>query len=492
MAGSLQLTRVEGGLTLVQGSDGRIRVRGEAPRGFERGLVGRASQDAVFLSQQISADGGVSHALAAVMAWEHAGNIPVAENGRQLRDLLHGLSLAHAHLRHFYLNELSDYLPWGTLADYHGPSEVLQDLQAGLAEKPRKDWTHQSFEQPFSEAERSQLWEHRAFAVRQLGLLQRMLAMLGGKYPVAMSFVPGGLNVALSSQMLLRLRGYLAEVRRFLDEQVLDDGLLVLRRYPNLRTLGRGVPDFLSTGSGEDEAALEGALFPSGVLMADKLEPFTPVATESIHSAFYRIPPQGESHGMATVPEPDKDGAYSWIKAPRYQGKPMETGAYARLVITYLSGVRMFRPEFVDELEKQLTVSIRQGNTVGGRLVARLGELGAILDRAETLLDQIDPAQPTVSADIDPFRISGEGLALLEAPAGSLKHRVIVERGRIAHYDIVSPSTWNGSPQDEQNQPGSLETALNRAPLDLADAAQGRTAARIVHSFAFSTTDAVQ
>jgi Ni,Fe-hydrogenase I large subunit len=161
-------------------------------------------------------------------------------------------------------------------------------------------------------------------------------------------------------------------------------------------------------------------------------------------------------------------------------------------VITYLSGARMTRPELVDELESQLGGSIRRNNTVAGRLLARLGELGALLERAETLLDQIDPAQPTVSADIDPFRVSGEGLALLESPAGSLQHRLILERGRIAHYDIVSPSSWNGSPQDEQNQPGSLESALNAARLDLADAGQQRTASRIVQSFAFSATDAVQ
>jgi Ni,Fe-hydrogenase I large subunit len=492
MPGPVRLVRVEGGLTLQQGADGRIRLLGEPPRGFERRLIGRGPQDAVFLCQQICADAGIGHALAAATAWEHAGNIPVAENGRQLRELLHGLSLAHAHLRQFYVGELTDYLPWGTLADYRGGSPLLADLQASLADKPRGDWTRQSFEQPFSEAERSQLWEHRARALVQMGLLQRMLAMLGGKYPMAMSIVPGGLNVTLSEQTLLKLRAYLAEVRRFLDEAVLDDGLLVLRRYPALKTLGRGVPDFLCTGSGEDEAALEGALFPSGVLLADKLEPFAPVATESIRYAFYRVPSQGDSHGMATEPQPDKAEAYSWIKAPRCQGRPMETGAYARLVITYLSGVRMARPELVDQLEKELGGSIRQSNTAGGRMVARLGELGALMDRVETLLDQIDPAQPTVSADIDPFRVSGEGLALLEAPAGALQHRLILERGRIAHYDIVSPSTWNGSPSDEQNQPGSLETALNRAPLALGEPGPLRTAARIVHSFAFSTTDAVQ
>jgi Ni,Fe-hydrogenase I large subunit len=492
MAASLRLTRVEGGLLLEQSADGRVRLRGQPPRGFEPRLIGRGPMEAVFLAQQISADAGISHALAALTAWERAGAIPVAENGRQLREFLHTISLAHAHLRHFYLTALPDYLPWGSLESYDGSSELLHELRAGIKEQPRQDWTHTTFEHPFSAEERNRLWEHRALAVRQLDLLQHMLAMLGGKYPMAMSLVPGGVNVVLTEQTLLRLRGYLAELRRFLDERVLDDGLLIVKRYPVLKGLGRGVPDLLCTGSGEDEAALEAALFPSGVLLADRLEPFAPVATESIHSAFYRIAPQGDPSGTVTVPQPDKEGAYSWIKSPRYQGKPMETGPLARLVVTYLSGARMSRPELVDELEQQLGGSIRRGNTVAGRLLARLGELGALLERAESLLDQIDPAQPTVLSEASPFKVSGEGLALLEAPAGALQHRLILVRGRIAHYDIVTPNTWNGSPADEQNQAGSLETALNQVPLNLADPGGQRNAARIVHSFAFSTTDAVQ
>jgi len=492
MAADLRLTRVEGGLTLAQGADGRIRPQAPPPREFERRLLGRGPLDAVFLTQQIGADAGIAHALAAVRAWEQAGNVPVAENGRQLRELLHVLSLAHAHLRHFYLTALPDYLPWASLEGYDGAVEVLRDLRAGLKDKPRQDWTRASFEHPFSAEERDRLWEHRAQAMRQLGLLQHMLAMLGGKYPVAMSLVPGGINLDLTEQTLLRLRAYLAELRRFLEEQVLDDGLLIVKRYPVLKGLGRGVPDLLCTGSGEDEAALEGALFPSGVLLADRLEPFAPVSTESIHSAFYRIAPQGDPSGTATVPQPDKSNAYSWIKAPRYQGKAMETGPYARLVVTYLSGARMSRPELVDELERQLGSSIRRGNTVAGRLLARLGELGALLERAETLLDQIDPAQPTVLSEVSPFKVSGEGVAMLEAPAGALQHRLILERGRIAHYDIVTPNTWNGSSQDDQNQAGSLETALNQVPLNLSEPGAQRSAARIVHSFAFSSSDAVQ
>lgn len=492
MAAQLRLGGVEGGLTLVQDDEGRLRVPAFPPHGFERRMLGRGPLDAVFLTQQLSADGGISHALAAVMAWEQAGGVVVAENGRLLREFLHAVSLVHASVRQFYVAELPDYLPWGSLADYDGKLPAVRHLRAGLEERPRGDWARRSFEHPFSGEERDRLWERRVQAMEHLALLQRMLAVLGGKYPIAMSIVPGGLNVPVTEQTLLLLRRYLAEVRGFVQAEIVEDGLLLARRYPSIRGLGRGVADFVCTGSGEDVAALEGALFPSGVLLADRLEPFAAAATESIQRAFYVIPPQGSAPGTTTAASPDKEGAYSWIKAPRYQGRPMEAGAYARLVIAYLSGARMARPEIVDELERLLDGSIRRSNTVAGRMVARLAELGTLVDRAETLLDQVDPSQPVVATDAEAFSASGEGFGLLEAPAGSLQHRMILENGRIEHYDIVSPSTWNGAPLDEEGQAGSLETALNRTPADLSDPAQQRVLARIVHSFAFSSTDAVQ
>ena len=490
MGVSVELTRIEGGLTLLQDDAGRIRLQVAPPREFERRLVGKGGLEAVFHVQQISADNGLSHALAALVAWEHAAGVSVAENGRLLREFMHLLSVVHAHLRHFYFSELGDYLPWATLGEYEGTLQELRDLRHRIEERPKRDWMRQGFEDPFTGEERRQLWDHRALAVRQMQLLQRMLAMLGGKYPQVMSLVPGGVSLPLSAARLLRLRTFLQEVRQFADGPTLEDALLVTRRHTGTRSLGRGAADFLSTGSGEDEAALDVALFPSGALLAERLEPFAAVATESIHSAFYRIPAQGQDLGVATILAPDKADAYSWVKAPRYQGRAMEVGPLARLVITYLSGTRMARPEFVDELERLLGDSVRRGNVVAGRMLARAAEVQAVLERAEALLEQIDPAHAAVSAEGDPYRASGEGMALLEAPAGALQHRMILNRGRIAHYDIVAPSTWNAAPMDEQGKPGSLEVALNRAPLNLADAADKRRASRIVHSFGLSIADA--
>lgn len=490
MAAGFDMARLEGGAGLLQDDEGRIRITGAPTRRFEQRLQGRTPLEAVILTQQISAGGGVSHALSALAAWESATNIPVAENGRMLREALHALSLLHAHVRHFYLQALPDYLPENTLAEYTGTHPSLLRLRAGTAKKPKSHWTRWGFKHPFTLQDIRQLWENRARAVDTLDLLGRMMAVIGGKFPVAMSLVPGGVNLTLTRQTLFRLRAYLGEVRDFLRDTAYRDALLVVQRHPGLKTLGRGGQAFLSAGSGEEESSLDSGHFPSGVLMAEQLEPFAPVATESIRYAFYQVARRDIRSPLPAV-APGKAGAYSWIKAPRYQGRPMETGAMARLMIGYLSGVRSWRPEIVEEVQNVLGVPLTRANTVGGRMLARMGELGGLIERVSSLLDQIDPAHPTVSEQNGIPDAQGEGSGYVEAPAGTSWHRAFFEHGRIAHYDIVSPSTWNGSPSDEADRAGPMETALNREDLVLSNSLHRLSLSRIVHSFAFSMSDAV-
>jgi hydrogenase large subunit len=125
-------------------------------------------------------------------------------------------------------------------------------------------------------------------------------------------------------------------------------------------------------------------------------------------------------------------------------------------------------------------------------MLARLAEVRILVRRCGELLEQLAPGQPTVAGNLEGLRVTGEATAELEAPAGYLRHRAVFERGRIAVWDIVGPSTWNGASRDESGEHGPLEAALAGASLDLGKKEDRLTASRIVHSFAFSSTDAIQ
>jgi hydrogenase large subunit len=57
------------------------------------------------------------------------------------------------------------------------------------------------------------------------------------------------------------------------------------------------------------------------------------------------------------------------------------------------------------------------------------------------------------------------GVGFWEAGRGILTHHVVLDHGRIANYQIVTPSTWMASPQDPFGAPGPYEEAVLNTPL---------------------------
>ena len=51
------------------------------------------------------------------------------------------------------------------------------------------------------------------------------------------------------------------------------------------------------------------------------------------------------------------------------------------------------------------------------------------------------------------------------AGRGYLTHHLVLDRGAVANYQIVTPSTWNASPSDRWRQPGPYEEAVLNTPL---------------------------
>ena len=486
-----RISRIEGGMELERTDGGATRIRGGAPRIFERMLLRKHPQDAVFLTQQISADSGISHAMAFLKAWEAAGKISLPSNAETLREILHLLSVLHAHLRQFYQKTLPDYLPPGSLAKYGGTHPILLKMKAGLSKAPASHWTNNLFNVPLTPGETEQLWEHVAWAQQVMGVLGRMIALIGGKFPVVMSLVPGGMSCSLGPSHLLMLWDYLESVYGFLDGVPFQDGELLVARWPELTTLGRASDSFLSVGSGEDATAVESALFPSGILIAEKLDPFTPEITESIHRAFYRIPHRPSPDGLVPLPFADKAGAYSWIKAPRFQGHTLETGSLARFMISDMSGGKIWPPRLLRSLRSILGRGIQRWGGVAGRMMTRMAEVRMLAGRVKTLIGQLDPDLPLFQPGQNADSVSGEGRGYAEGPAGAIQHRLILEKGRIAHLSIIASSAWNGTPSDERNQTGPIEMALEKGDFDLNRVSDQLSMSRVVHSFAFSMSDAV-
>jgi len=184
------------------------------------------------------------------------------------------------------------------------------------------------------------------------------------------------------------------------------------------------------------------------------------------------------------------DGKYSWVKAPRFDGKPMQVGPLAQLMVGYAQGHEL-TVKWVDTALSALRS--RTGVRVGpehlhstlGRHAARALRTAIIADLAIkhwTLL-----ATNIGNGDTDIFNPpefpKGEqrGFGFHEAPRGALSHWVVLENGRIKNYQAVVPTTWNASPRDETGQIGPYEASLLGNPV--ANPELPLEVLRTVHSF---------
>jgi Ni,Fe-hydrogenase I large subunit len=48
--------------------------------------------------------------------------------------------------------------------------------------------------------------------------------------------------------------------------------------------------------------------------------------------------------------------------------------------------------------------------------------------------------------------VEGEGCGLINASRGSLGHWVKIKNGKIAKYQVITPTSWNGSPRDSSGR----------------------------------------
>jgi len=74
-----------------------------------------------------------------------------------------------------------------------------------------------------------------------------------------------------------------------------------------------------------------------------------------------------------------------------------------------------------------------------------------------------------------------EGVGLTEAPRGALAHWIKIHNGTIENYQLVVPTTWNGSPRDAKQQRSSFEQALIGTPVAKID--EPVEILRTIHSF---------
>jgi [NiFe] hydrogenase large subunit/hydrogenase large subunit len=515
------ITRIEGHLRIeAQADQGRITnawAHSTQFRGIEIVLQGRDPRDAWAFTQRICGVCTVVHAVASCRAVEDALDITIPPNANLIRNLIHGMQFIQDHVIHFYHLHALDWVdvvsalkadpagtakiaaaisPWPNNSETHfkAVQDRLKKFVAGgqLGIFANGYWGHPAYKLP-PEVNLLAVAHYLEALDWQRDVI-RVHTIFGGKNPHP-NFLVGGMASAINiegtatinAEKLVDIQGMIRRAREFVEQVYWPDLVAIAGYYKDWAAIGGGVPNFLAVGEfpEADVRDLDKLYFPRGMILDKDLSKIHPYdhkkVQEYITSSWYQYsggdavglhPWEGETKPVYTGPKPPYEylqdsQKYTWMKAPRYEGKPMQVGPLARMLVAYGSGHAEAK-ELVGQALGKLNVGPAALFSTLGRTAARGIETVLLARRMEVwfgqLIERIKSGDTrTFNGDKwEPSRWpkTAQGYGYLDAPRGALGHWVQIANGKISRYQCVVPSTWNCSPRDGQGQMGPYEAAL--------------------------------
>jgi len=533
------ITRIEGHLRIdVEVDRGKVQnswSSGQMWRGIEKILEGRDPRDAWIFTQRICGVCTTVHAIASVRAVENALQINPPLNAQLIRNLLIAAHALHDHIVHFYHLSALDWVD--VVSALKGNPKTTARLAESLSDWPGngvKELTAVK-EKLASFVSKGQLgiftngyWGHPAMdlspdvnllavahylqALEAQKTANKIVAVLGAKTPNIQNLAVGGVanainldnEATLNMAKLYQIKGYIEEVKAFIDQVYIPDVAAIGAMYAPWLGYGAGVTNYLSVPDLPLDTAGTEFELPGGVIMNKDLGSFREITSfndelfrdnivEGIAHSWYEGDKDLHPWEGETVPaysEFDHNGKYSWVKSPRFEGKPMQVGPLAALLAGLAAGDELTVKHATNFLK--LAGSIAGAKLTPAVLHSTLGRHAARALRSQIIADLALGHWERLVANIGsgdtdiftPFEFpTGEiqGFGFHEAPRGTLSHWVVIDNGKIKNYQCVVPSTWNAGPRDAADQIGPYEASLIGNPI--ADPERPLEVLRTIHSF---------
>lgn len=444
------VTRIEGHLNITIDIDTVNGVRqvvdakaiGGLFRGFEKLLIGRDPRDAQHITERICGVCPVAHGMASVKNQDAAFGVTIPDNALIMRNLVNGSNFVESHILHFFLLSAPDFI--------EGPA--MPPWQA--------DW---EVDRRFSKAVNDILVGHYVQALTIRRKADQMTAIFGGKVPHPPAYIAGGFTCTPRQERIDLFNGFLDEIIPFIKDIYIPDVELLAAKYPDYFTLGRGHGNLLSygvfdqsTNPGDPNRLLARGHSVNGSRTVQTLD-VNQISEHVSHSWFEDSPAANPASG-ASVPQNPKEGAYSWLKAPRYNNLPYEVGPLARM---WVNG------------------DYQNGISTMDRHLSRAYECLKVAEAMRTWVNNLVPDGPVYNQPTVPQSATAYGLT--EAPRGALGHWLDITNSKLSRYQVISPTTWNASPRDNAGLLGPIEQALLGTPIENPD--KPIEVMRIIHSF---------
>jgi uptake hydrogenase large subunit len=463
------LNRVEGDLEIkVHLEDGRISEAwsvGVMFRGIETMLKDRGPLDGLVITPRICGICSTAHLTAAAKALDAISGAEVPSNAVVVRNLALMAEHLQSDMRHGFLMYTTDF------ANPAYRQLTLYD-EAVKRYEPFKGKTVID-------------------VIKQTKEILETVAIFGGQWPHSSYMVPGGIASNPNMNDIMQCKYLIDKFASWYEKRILGCSLgrwqeiqtvtdldawldekpshrdselgfyIQYAREIGLDDIGKGHGNFISFGQLDvpensrvrSRTKNSQLLIPAGFAQNTRIETFDQdKITEHVEYSWYRDD-DGSKHPFEAETDPYATGEeskkYSWTKAPRYNGMPAETGPLAEMIISQ-------HPLFTDMV-----------NTLGAnayvRELARLARPVELIPAMRQWIMELDPREKYY-APSQKFT-DGQGFGLTQASRGALGHWVSIADNKIERYQIITPTSWNGSPRDAHSVRGPWEEALIYTPV---------------------------
>lgn len=536
------ITRIEGHLRIeVVVDDNNVVTQAYSGstlwRGLETIVRNRDPRDAGFFMQRICGVCTFSHYKAGIIAVENALGIEPPLNAILTRTLMNNALFLHDHPVHFYqlhgldfvdvvsalsadVRKASDEAFKFCDTPYACGADKLKEVQDKVGAFVKKGalgpFANAYFGHPtyrLSPEQNLIALSHYLECLRIQRTAAQMMAIFGAKQPHPQSLTVGGVTCVMDIMDPARLGEYMSkfnEVADFVNRAYYPDLIMAAKAYGSEPSVLGDIGVSNLWTHKEFQYSKNEWLFDSGIIMDGDISKVydldeDKITEEATHSWYKNDAPlhpyDGEQEPNYTGLKDEKtmnaqgemvdskvfdtQGKYTWIKAPRYGGKPLQVGPIANIVVNYAKGNKRV-VSVVDKFLKDAGLPLSAVFSTLGRTACRMIEAKVVANNGllafNNLIANIKAGDTQTCAKyvIDNSK-EYKGRYIGHVPRGALSHWCRIENGVIKNWQAVVPSTWNATPIDKDGVKGAYEMCL--VGLKIVDLKQPLEVIRKIHSY---------
>lgn len=394
--------------TFNEGKIEDVKINFGFYRGIEEILQGKDPRDALVITPRVCGICNHAHLLAAVRAiengYENMGvKIELTSKAKDIREFTLACELIQNHIKWLYMT-------------------LLPQIETYLDCKSEENYAMK--------------------ATYLSSTITKALAIFAGQWPHSSYAVPGGVTCDPTYLDVMQAQSLVDESIKFFEQVVTElplDEYLAINMCADFHRIGGDFGKLLhligSSGMTEIGKSHDRFIvFGESILSKPGKSIVTTVS--NVNSAFVH-----ETVQVGTV-----------AKAVTYKNRLYEVGPLARGMVAKTPIVKNLHKRYKDSL---LT-----------RVFARIHEIATLLANAKTLLKNLDLNE--LSCTLDPLEVLNdfEGTGIVEAARGSLIHKTSVKNGLIEQYEIITPTQWNLSHGNKEEQGIAIKAMVGSQSIE--------------------------